>query len=250
MSGAIDAIGFGNGVVAAAAAALAAAASRAMELRPDPWVLLLAASGTLVVYGLDRMRNVARDGAKAPLRTAWVERHRRTLLATTGFATACALTAGVLCGPRVIAVAAGVAALGLAHRRIKHLVFGKPAYLILSWTVVAVVLPLARDPGGRHVAWVAGVVALAMWANVILSNLKDREGAAAFFGARMARRAAFFWSLAGTGLALAGPASVAVLAPIPALTFVAVLFFRPSERYAVWAVDGALLAGSVVSLLA
>ena len=127
------------------------------------------------IYGLDRLRDVARDGARSPLRTAWVERHRRALVAMTALAALGALVAGWLCGARVVAVAAGVAALGLAHRRIKHWTFGKPLYLILSWTAVPVALPLARDPSGRHVGWVAGVVLFSMWSNVILSNLKDRE---------------------------------------------------------------------------
>jgi hypothetical protein len=245
-----DAVGFGNGVVTAAAVLLTAAASRALALRPDPWVLALAAGGTLAVYGLDRLRDLARDGEKSPLRTAWVERHRGVLAATAALGAAAALAGGLLGGPRVVAVAAAVAALGLGHRRIKHLTFGKPAYLILSWTAVTVALPVARDPAARHVAAVAGVVLFSLWANVILSNLKDAEAAAAYFGPRVARRAALVWSGVGLGLALAGPAPVARLAPIPAATLCAVLGFRRSERYAVWAVDGALAAGAALSLLA
>jgi hypothetical protein len=245
----LDALAFGNGVIAAAAAALAAASSRAMEITPDARVLALVAGGTLVVYGLDRLRDVTRDGRRSPLRTAWVERHRRGLALTTALGAVAAGVGGVLCGARVVAVAAAVAVIGVAHRRIKHLVVGKVAYLILAWTAVVVALPWARDPAARHVAWVAGVVGFSIWANVILSNLKDLEGAAAFVGPRMARRAAFFWSLVGTGLALAGPDAVVRLAPIPAATFAAVLGFRRSERYAVWAVDGSLLAGALLSLL-
>jgi hypothetical protein len=244
-----DALGHGNAVVAAAAAALTAAASRAMQLRPDPWVVLLAAGGTLVIYGLDRLRDVARDGEKSPLRTAWVERHRGALVATTALGAAAALAAGIACGVRVMAVAAVVAALGLAHRRIKHWTFGKPAYLILTWTAVPVALPLARAGGGSHVAWVTAVLLFSLWSNVILSNLKDHEAAVRIFGPRIARRAALCWSGVGVAIALAGPASVVRLAPIPVATLLAVLGFRRSERYAAWAVDGALLAGALVSLL-
>ncbi|HXK21742.1 MAG TPA: hypothetical protein VMS55_03595 [Myxococcota bacterium] len=243
-----DALGFGNAVVAATAVALAAAASRAMEIAPDPWVLALAGCGTLVIYGLDRLRDRARDARTAPLRTAFVERHQRAIAATTALAAVGALASGALCGVRVVAVAAVVAAPGLAHRRIKHLTFGKPAYLILTWTAVAVGLPLARDPGGCHVGWVTSVVLFSMWANVILSNLKDEEAAAKFYP-RLARRAAFVWALVGAALALSGPPSVARLAPIPAATALAVLGFRRSERYAIWAVDGALAAGAGLSLL-
>jgi hypothetical protein len=245
----LDALGFGNAVVVATAVALTAAASRAMELAPDPWLLALAGGGTLVVYGLDRLRDVSHDREKSPLRTAWVERHLRVLRLTTALGALLSLVAGIECGIRVLAVAGGVAALGLAHRRIKHLVFGKPIYLILSWTAVAVALPWARDPSARHVAWTAAVVLFAMWSNVILSNLKDQEAAAKLYP-RLARRAAFVWSVVGAALALAGPPSVARLAPLPATMALAVLGFRRSERYAVWGTDGALLAGSALSLLA
>jgi len=244
-----DALGFGNAVVAATAVALVAAASRAMEIAPDPRVLALAGCGTLVIYGLDRLRDRARDRHTAPLRTAFVERHQRAIAATTALAAPGALVAGALCGVRVIAVAAVVAALGLAHRRIKHRTFAKPAYLLVAWTVVAVGLPAARDPSARHVAWVTAVVLFALWSNVILSNLKDREGAVAFFGRRVARRAALLWSAIGAAIALAGPAPVEALAPLPLAMAVAALSFRPSERYAVWGVDGALLAGALLSCL-
>lgn len=244
-----DALGFANAVVVATAVALTAAASRAMELVPDPWLLALAGGGTLVVYGLDRLRDVSHDREKSPLRTAWVEQHHRVLVLTTALGALLSLVAGVRCGLRVLAVAGGVAALGLAHRRIKHLVFGKPIYLILSWTAVAVGLPWARDAGARHVAWTGGVVLFAMWSNVILSNLKDHEAAAKLYP-RLARRAAFVWAVVGTALALAGPPSVARLAPLPATMALAVLGFRRSERYAVWGTDGALLAGASLSLLA
>jgi hypothetical protein len=246
--GLVDALGFGNAVVAATAVALVAAASCAMEIAPDPWLLAFAAGGTLVVYGLDRLRDVSHDRERSPLRTAWVERHHRALRLTTALGALLSLVAGVRCGIRVLAVAGGVAALGLAHRRIKHLVFGKPIYLILSWTAVAVALPWARDAGARHVAWTGGVVLFAIWSNVILSNLKDREAAAKFYP-RLARRAAFVWGVVGAALALAGPPSVARLAPLPAATALAVLGFRHSERYAVWGTDGALLAGALASLL-
>jgi hypothetical protein len=65
-------------------------------------------------------------------------------------AAAVALTAavaGTRAGPRCIAGAACVAALGLAHRRLKRFRIAKPAYLILSWPAGAVV-PLALRASG------------------------------------------------------------------------------------------------------
>jgi 4-hydroxybenzoate polyprenyltransferase len=246
----LDAFAFGNAVVAGAAVALVAAASRAMELRADPLCLLLAASGTLAVYGVDRLRDLARDRVTAPLRTAFVLRHRHAMAWLTALAALVALAAGALAGPRVVWVAAGVAALGLAHRRIKHRLAAKPIYLVLAWTAVAVALPWARAPGARHAAWVILVMALSVWANVILSNLKDEEGAAAYFGARRARRVALAACAAAACIALAAPPGVVRLAPLPVAVAAAVLGFRPSERYAAWAIDGALALGAALTLLA
>jgi hypothetical protein len=244
-----DALGFGNGVVAAAAAVLAAAASRAMGMSPDPFVVVLAAAGTLLIYGVDRLRDVARDRVTAPARTAFVERHRTAMLRLSAVGGALALVAGWEAGWRVVAVAGGVAALGFAHRRLKHRIAAKPVYLVLAWTAVAVGLPLARDPDGRSPAWVALVIALSVWANVILSNLKDAEGAAAYFGARRARRVARAACGVALGLALVGPPRVSRLVPLPVAMAAAVLGFRSSERYAAWCVDGALVLGGLLALL-
>jgi 4-hydroxybenzoate polyprenyltransferase len=244
----LDFLGFGNLVVAGAAAALTAAASLAMGLRPDPRVAILAGGGTLAIYGLDRLRDVARDRLTAPQRAAFVERHRRAIAAMSALGGVAAAVAGALAGPRCLAVAAAVAALGLAHRRLKRFRIAKPAYLIVSWTAVAVALPLAEGPAGHHIARVTGVVLFALWSNVILSNLKDREAAVAIVGPRLARRAAVLWSAVGTGLELASPVPIPHLAPLPLAMGIAALGFRRSERYAVWGVDGALLLGALIAL--
>jgi hypothetical protein len=246
---ALDAFGFGNGVVALAAVALVAAASRAMALRPDPAVLLLAASGTLAIYGLDRLRDVARDRRTSPRRTAFVEAHRSAIAWLTGLAGVAAVAAGLLAGPPVTAVAAVVATFGLVHRRLKERIFAKPVYLVLSWTAVAVAFPLARDPVGRHVPAVAAIVALSVWANVILSNLKDAEGAAAQFGAKRAWRVALAACAASAALALLGPPPVARLVALPIAMAVAVLGYRRSETYAALGIDGALAVGAGLALL-
>jgi hypothetical protein len=112
-----------------------------------------------------------------------------------------------------------------------------------------VAFPLARDPSGRHGWLVAAIVALSVWANVILSNLKDEEGAAAHFGARRARAVALAACAVAAVLALAGPASVARLLALPAAMAAAVLGYRRSETYAALGIDGALAAGAGIAWL-
>jgi len=246
----LDALVWSSLWLAAAAAALLAASARAMGVEPAPALLLLAASGTLAVYGADRLRDLSRDRATAPRRAAFVERHRAAiaLLAGAGGLTAvgCALAAG----RRVALVAALVAAFGFAHRRLKRWLVVKPLYLTGAWTAVAVALPAASDPAARHRSWTAAVVAASVLANVALSNLRDAEGLAGRHGRAPTLAAVAAILAAGLAAALAGPPSLRPLAALPAAMGVAAVGFRPSERYGGFVVDGALLAGALLALLA
>ncbi|HEU4430904.1 MAG TPA: hypothetical protein VFT98_19250 [Myxococcota bacterium] len=252
----LDAFAFSSALVACAAAALAAAAARALGLAPAPPVLALAFCGTVAIYGVDRVRDLARDLRSSPLRSAFVAAHRNALLFATALGVAGGLVAGALAGVRALAVAAAVAALGLAHRRLKRFVWAKPVYLTGSWTAVSVGLPAAAAsdasasdaPSLARLALVAAIVGGALQANVILSNLRDAEGLAAHFGARRARRVAGALCAGAFGLALIGAAEVRALAALPLAMGAAVAAFRPGERYGAWIADGALLAGAAIAL--
>jgi hypothetical protein len=234
--------------VALAAAALLAASARALGLAPDGVLIALAFFGTLVVYTVDRIRDLGRDQATAPRRTAFVERHGPELTALAIASAGVAVVLAGVAGLHAVAVAAVVLALGLAHRRLKRRIWAKPLYLTLSWTAVTVGLPWTSDPGARHAAPVTAVVSMTILANVILSNLKDGEGAAARLGRRHA--------LGVAAAVLAGALAVALLSapPVHRLTWLpvsmglAVAGFRPGERYGGIVVDGALLAGALLAL--
>ena len=118
-----------------------------------------------------------------------------------------------------------------------------------AWTAVVVGLPLVASAPARHAAWVAAIVAVTIAANVIASNLRDREAPAARFGARVPLRLARSLALAACGLALAAPAGVRSLAPVPLATLAVLTAFRPTELYGFIAVDGALLIGALFALL-
>jgi len=244
----IDALVFGCGWVALAAAALVAAASAVMGLRPAPAVMGLALCGTLVVYSVDRLRDLRRDRQTAPLRAAFVDRHRGWLEFQTVAAGVLALVCGWLAGPAVIAVAAGVALFGFLHRRLKRSLLAKPLYLTLSWTAVSVALPAVHAGNARHVPWVAAIVALTVQSNVVLSNLRDREGVAHRIGTRRALTLAGGFLIPALALALLGPTQIRPLVWLPLAMAPAVAAFRPSERYGGGIVDGALLAGALLAL--
>jgi len=246
----IDAVVYSSLWLAAAAAALLAAASRALELPVDPRLVGLAACGTLVVYNVDRLRDLERDRLTTPARSAFVTRWRRPLVGLTLAAGCAAALLAWLCGPRALAVLAPTAAAGLLHRRLKHLVWAKGAYIALAWTAVTVGLPWALAGRAAQPAATALVVLLAVYANAIASNVRDAEAGAARVGLARALQLARLLAAVGVVVAALGPAPLRPLLAVPLLTLLALLAFRADERYGLVVVDGALLAGALFAALA
>lgn len=242
-----DALTWSGWAVACTAAAITLAASRVMQIPADPAVLGLALSGTLCVYTLDRLRDLDRDRATSPRRSAFIAARSKGLRTQCGLAGAGALAMGMLAGPAVVALAAGVAALGLFHRRLKGLWLLKAVYVSAAWTAVTVGMPALRDPTAQHVAWVGGIVAGTVGSNVILSNLRDREAGAARLGPARTLNLAALNLLAPIALASLGPAGIRPLIWLPLLTGAALVGFRPTERYGALAVDGALLVAALLA---
>jgi len=243
----LDALAFSSAWVAVAAGALATACSLAMGIEPQLAAVGLAFSGTLVVYNVDRLRDLDRDRATTPRRSAFVEAHGGSLALLALLAGALAAGFALAAGPRACLVIAPVLALGLLHRRIKHLTFGKSAYLTASWVAVVAVVPAAIDASARDVAWVVAIVACAIFANAVASSVRDREVAAARFGAAPLLHAARSIAAGGVGIGLAAPAGVRPLLLVALTTLLVLIPFRDSERYGLVGVDGALLAGAVAS---
>jgi 4-hydroxybenzoate polyprenyltransferase len=247
---AFDFLAFTSLWVAAAASVLCAAAGRALGADPAAATLAIAAAGTLVVYNVDRLRDLERDRATSPHRTAFVESWRGALIALT--ATAAAVAAGLVwrSGARTAVLLAPIAAVGLAHRRLKRFAWWKPFYVSAAWTAVVVGLPAVTHDRADHLPWVGAIVAATIAANVIASNLRDREAPAAVrFGPRVPIRIARGLALAASALALNAPDGARSLAPIPLATLAALAAFRPTELYGFIAVDGALLVGALAALL-
>jgi 4-hydroxybenzoate polyprenyltransferase len=249
----LDALVFSSVWVAAAATALAAAASLSFGAGPRPALLVFVFSGTLAVYSLDRLRDVARDRITAPARSAWVERHQGAI---TGAAATAGLAAGVctlMLGPVALATAAVAGGLGAFHRRLKHVPFAKALYVAAAWVAVTVALPaaLARPrPQVAALGWAAATLGLALLANAIASSARDAEAGAAVIGPESALRVALGCSLAGAAFGLLAPAPQRALAPVAIATAAALVAFRPGERYGLLILDGALTLGALWTLVA
>ncbi len=240
----LDVLAYSSVLAAGIAGTLTSATTLAFALPLEPAVVALATSGTLVVYNIDRLRDLARDRALAPVRSAFIESNYRQLSAITLAAAlgsaACALqisrAAWVLCG--------AVLALGLLHRRLKGIRGVKTLYLTSCWLAIVLGLPLAARypdslPGAERIYWISAVVGCAILSNLMASNLDRR---------RVSQRSQLGVAIAIAGLgiafALVAPPALRGLALIPGAEFAALSRFRGGERYAAVGVDGALLAGA------
>lgn len=246
-----EALAYSNLWVALAAALLTAAAGAALGAPAPPALLVLAAGGTLFVYGVDRLRDLERDRATSPRRTAFVERHRNAIALGAAGGGLAGLAATLAAGPGVWLVAAVVAPLGLLHRRLKRFAFFKPAYLSTAWVLTTVGLPAvtAAPPVPAQLGWAVALMGGAILANVIASNVRDREAGAARLGPERALRIARGIALLATALGVAAPDPVRALALVPFATLAALAGFRPEERYGLVVVDGALVVGAAAALV-
>lgn len=246
----LDTLLFSSLWIALAAAALVWVASTALATPGAP--LLLAFTGTFVVYNIDRLRDLPRDRATWPRRSGFVSQHRKALKAATALA---ALMAGALAfwaGPASVLLCLAVLVPGLFHRRLKRHPFFAAFYISLAWVAVTVGLPALSAPlSGAALSalpFVAAVYACCLAANAIASNLRDSENPNRQQPAAL--HVAQALTLAGALLALAGPSRLAPLAALALCQLAGLVGFGRGERYALSVIDGSLLAGALLAQLA
>jgi hypothetical protein len=216
---------------------LATAAAAGLEW--SPYALIVGFTGTLVVYGVDRLRDLGRDARTRPIRSAYIAQHGAPLRWLYGLCVPLGAMA-MLSLPATAWIPVGVAGgLGLLHRRLKGWPAFERAYVTLAWVAVCVGLPVASAGGTAASAGPPAVVlSLVIAGNLIATQARGRGGAASLL-----------LCLGGLGAAWAIPGARA-LWPIAALEAMAILGFasRPKdpERYALVVVDGALTVGAAL----
>jgi len=244
---AADIFAFSSGLPAAIGGMLSLVASRLLGAPNAGSWAFLAASGTFIIYNLDRLRDIDRDRATSPLRTAFVERNRKRLYASTGIVAIGFVATLQAAPPSIILLCLAIGLVGLFHRRLKEIPALKATYVAFAWVAACVGLPWIAS--GRETAglWIAGILFASLAANLIASNLRDQMATVATTVAP-GNPAATLWvaraiAILGIGLTLAAPASLRPIVWIPVCEGLALAFFRPTERYSQIAVDGALLIG-------
>jgi 4-hydroxybenzoate polyprenyltransferase len=242
----VDILAFSSLLPAGAAAAMVMAAAPALGVA-IPWSSVgLAAAGTLVVYNIDRLRDVDRDRQTAPLRSRFVSRNRQrlqllTLAAAIGGAASAALvprTALWLCG--------AVLAIGLLHRRLKRFEIWKRIYVTVAWVAVTAGLPAVGSSGSSATGWLLAIYTAVIASNLAATALRGADRAEVSSTRRLlpTRAIAVFAAI----LAMVGPPGTRPLLWLPLAQLAGLAAFRPSERYSLVVLDGSLAIGALVSL--
>jgi len=233
--------------MAAAAGALVAAASRAMGTAIHPEAVGLAFAGTLVVYNVDRLRDLHRDRHGSPDRSAFVAACEGRLVALSGVAAVVSLYFAARAGWPAALMLLPVLGVGLFHRRLKRFENAKILYIAAAWTCVGFGLPAVLASEAQNPHWVAAILALTMVANVIAFNVRDETAQVARVRRGGALQVARVCAALGVGLGALAPSPSDALVAIPLATLLALVAYRPTERFSPLFVDGALLIGALIA---
>jgi hypothetical protein len=215
-------------------------------IRPE--AVGLALSGTLVIYNVDRLRDLHRDRHTSPDRSAFIAEYHGRLIGLTGAAAAASLYFGARAGWPAAVMLLPVLGVGLFHRRLKRFENAKIAYIAAAWISVGFGLPALLAPDAQGVRWVASILAATLLANVIAFNVRDEGGRIERVRRRGALQLARACAAIGVALGALAPSPSDALVAIPLLTLLALVGYRPSERFSPLFVDGALLVGSLVAI--
>jgi hypothetical protein len=243
----LDALVFSNLWMAAAAGALVAATSRAMGTAIRPEAVGLAFAGALLVYNVDRLRDLHRDRQASPDRSAFIAEHRGQLIALSGAAAAASLYFGAHVGWPAAVMLLPVLGVGLFHRRLKRFENAKIGYIAASWTCVGFGLPAVLAADARNLHWVAAIVTATMLANVIAFNVRNAGERVERVRRRKALQVARTCAAIGGVLGALAPSPADALIAIPLATLLALVGYRPTERFSPLFIDGALLVGSLIA---
>jgi 4-hydroxybenzoate polyprenyltransferase len=243
----LDGLAFSSLLASAIGAGLSLVASRAL-LAPDAGrSALLASSGAFLIYTLDRLRDADRDRHTSPARTRFVQRHRRSLLTALVVAGLLFGAAWLTASPAIQGLCAGIGVVGLLHRRLKTHPVLKTGYVSLAWVAGCVGIPWIAAGRPGEGLWLAGSLLAVLVANLIASNLRDRETHPLPARPDTVLSIAFAAVAVAMTVALLAPGRAVVAGWIALLECLALAGFRADERYGLIVVDGALLVGSLLA---
>jgi len=146
---------------------------------------VLACSGALLVYHVDRAINIPEeDFENAPKRIAWYKSHRFYLWVSGATALGLVGVAATFLPFHLLVLGASLGVLGIIYGifipgtsfRIKDIPIAKTLLIIFCWIFGSVLLPLKGEIETAFLLVLAGYKGLAILPNILVANWMDREG--------------------------------------------------------------------------
>lgn len=203
--------------------------------------------GTLFVYNFDHIIDIKSDRTTNPGRTRFISNNREILKLITvisGFISSCIFII-YHSAENFILIPALI--FGVFHWKFKTKRVMSALYITLSWVLVVVIFPLAQDfELNKDTLFIISILGLTFLGNALVFMADDMNPAKKLKTVHYSKIIVFIALI----FSVTSPASLKYLVFIPALTLLGLVFYREDERYHLLYLDGALLAGGILCLLA
>ena len=162
------------------------------------WYLLLACSGVLLIYHVDRaFLRSNEDVRNAPERLQWYETHRAYLFGSSVITIVCGIVAALQLPLPILAYGAVIGALGVLYsvpqraggRRLKDIPLVKNLLILTCWVGGVVVIPLYGDISPKLLGLLATYRVLYLIPNLLVADWVDAPGDVAKGEATQKRKA-------------------------------------------------------------
>lgn len=207
-------------------------------------VTLLIFFGTLLIYNLDHLKDIGSDRFTNPERTKFIYKNELLLKTIVVISFAISTYLFFYIGIDMTSILIPVFVIGVFHWKLKNNQLFSIIYITLSWTVVVVIFPtLGVVDKNNNLLLTAIIMGLSFLANATVfmaSENKFRHTTVL-----IAKVLVFIAVI----VAILSPSQLKPFAFIPGLTFIALLFYKPVERYNLIYMDGSLLVGGILCVL-
>lgn len=207
---------------------------------------LLVFFGTLLIYNIDHLKDIKIDKFTNPGRTQFVENYRNYLLVLIVISILASTYLFFKIEFQQTKILIPVFIIGIFHWKLKKNTIFSIIYITLSWTIVIVIFPSIGEiypkKGLFFTALIFGLTFLANASVFVASEHKSKTISKTVFFAKLI-------TVGGVILAsVFGYATIPFMF-IPGLTLFALFFYKPTEKYNLFFMDGALLLGGILSVL-
>lgn len=208
--------------------------------------IFLIFSGTLFIYNLDHIIDIKPDRTTNPQRSRYIHKNKSGLILLTTISGIIAACIFYSCQIRDNLMLIPVFLFGIFHWKFKSRKLFSAFYITCSWLLVVVIFPLSNSfEFNINIAFLLLILGLTIMGNALVfmaDDMNTDKKNKTVYCSKLLVLAALLFSLIS-------PDNLKFLLFIPALTLLALFFYRQNEKYVLLYLDGALLLGGILCIL-